>query len=149
MVIAFTSGEIWAVDTSWLRWWEGKIWLNPVVDLFSKKLEDYSSFLQSLGVEPPFGWIAGFEDIEGLLLDYEAPPGRFKIPGLEHACLTKQFEQSGQFFPSDGACNALRPFFEALCHKCAIEPPRHIIPDPVQNPEKGLIGGWYPRLSDS
>jgi hypothetical protein len=38
------SGEVWAVDTSWLRWWKGKIWLNPVVDLISKKLEDYCYF---------------------------------------------------------------------------------------------------------
>ena len=135
VVMAFTTGEIWAIDASWLRWWGGKIWLNPIVDLFSKKLEDYSFFLQSLEMEPPFSWIAGLEGIEGLLLDYEPPRGRFKIPGMEPPCLANEFEKSGLFSPGALARDALRPFFEGLCHMCAMEPPRHIIPNAVPRSE--------------
>lgn len=128
VVIAFTTGEIWSVDTSYLRSWDGKFWLNPIVDWFSAKLESYGSYLQSLGVEPPFSWIAGFEDIEGRRLGWNAPPGRMMIPGFERPCLAKGFEVEGRYSPDRAAREALRPFFEALCHKCAVDPPRHIIP---------------------
>ncbi|HEY6845182.1 MAG TPA: hypothetical protein VI320_03100 [Terracidiphilus sp.] len=133
VVIAFTTGEIWSIDTSYLRYWNGKIWLDPIVDWFSKKLEAYGSYLQSLGVEPPFSWIAGFENIEGRRLGLDAPPGRMMIPGFERPCLAKAFEVAGNYAPGDAAREALRPFFETLCHKCAVEPPRHIIPDSVHN----------------
>jgi hypothetical protein len=134
VVIAFATGEIWAVDTSWLRWWTGKIWLNSVVSMFKKKLEDYSYFLQGLGIDPPFSWIAGFEDIEGLILDYEAARGYRRFPGYEFPCLAKSLEQSGNYSPGDNTDEVLRPFFESLCDKCAMEPPRHIIPAANQSP---------------
>lgn len=133
VVIAFTTGEIWSVDTSYLRSWGEKIWLNPIADWFSAKLEAYGSYLQSLVVEPPFSWIAGFEGIEGLRLGWDAPPGRVMIPGFERPCLAKGFEVAGSYAPDQSAREALRLFFETLCHKCAVEPPRHIILGAVQN----------------
>ncbi|WP_348270069.1 hypothetical protein P8936_06470 [Edaphobacter paludis] len=116
VVIAFTTGEIWSIDTSYLRYCSGKIWLNPIVDWFSEKLEAYGLYLQSLGVEPPFSWIAGFEDIEGRRLGWDAPPGRIMIPGFERPCQAKGFEVAGSYAPGEAAREALRPFFETLCH---------------------------------
>lgn len=133
VVIAFTTGEIWSIDTSYLRYWDGKIWLGPIVEWFGQKLEAYGSYLQSLGVEPPFSWIAGFEGIEGWRLGWDAPSGHMMIPGFERPCLARGFEVTGTYAYDQPAREALRPFFETLCHKCAVEPPRHIIPDAVQN----------------
>lgn len=133
VVIAFTTGEIWSIDTSHLRHWSEKVYLNPIVDWFSEKLEAYGSYLQSLEIEPPFSWIAGFEDIEGRQLSWDPAPGYVMVPGFERPCMAQGFEVAGSYTPGEAAHEALRPFFETLCHKCAVEPPRHIIPNAIHN----------------
>lgn len=132
-VIAFANGEVWSIDTSWLSWWSGKIHLGLIVQWFAGKLEDYSSYLKCIGVEPPYTWIAGFEDIDSFLLEWDAPPGKIRVPGYEFPCLTNSIEVEGSFTPGESAQIALRSFFETLCDKCATKPPRHLIPDADSN----------------
>ncbi len=133
IVIAFTTGEIWSIDTCNLDAWNGTLWLNQIVSSFAQGLEKYSSYLQSLGIEPPYTWIAGLEGIDGRYLDWATPQGQQRLASYiqQHPCLTNSIEVQGTYAKGQSAKDALRPFFEELCNKCVVEPPRHIIPAEV------------------
>ncbi len=139
IVIAFTTGEIWSIDTNYLKSRVSPISksrvsvidLNLIVQCFNQKLKEYGSYLQSLGIEPPYTWIAGLEGITNFGLVWQSVRENHKMSELHHPCLTNSIEVQGTYEKGQTPQDALLPFFAEVCDKCAVEPPRHIIPAAV------------------
>ena len=82
IVFAFTTAEVWSVDTYWLEAYRDEQG-NPTISssqeqAFRNALVGYSKFLQALGINSPFKWIAGMEGLRGRLLYLPSPPGRVR-----------------------------------------------------------------------
>jgi hypothetical protein len=89
IVFAFTSGEVWSVDTYLLEAYRDDK-DRPTVPSDEKQfqvaLAAYANFLVKLGMTPPFRWIAGMENLKGRLLYIPVPPGRMRFPGPHSQC---------------------------------------------------------------
>ena len=115
---AFETGEVWSVDTSNLSVGQDKLYLESIVKSFAAALEDYGEFLQRLGLDPPFQWIAGLSGIKNRRLAVVPPLGHIDIhPGPE--CLADPITQSGTYEAGQQAKTALQPFFDLICRKCS------------------------------
>ena len=115
---AFETGEVWSIDTSNLSVGQDKLYLETIVKSFAAALEDYGGFLQRLGLDPPFQWIAGLSGIKNRRLAVVPPPGQIDIhPGPE--CLADPIIQPGIYEAGQQAKTALQPFFDLICRKCS------------------------------
>jgi hypothetical protein len=125
-VFAFTTGELWSVDTSHLGLAKEKkhLYFLNIAQMLVPKLRDYGQFLQSIGIQPPFKWIAGMEGIKGWRLKVPPPPGYSDAPG--ETCLSDVVEASGTYDLQQPRALALRPFFNQLFRKCGMTIPPHI-----------------------
>ena len=68
VVFAFDTGELWTIDTfpvATIRQHpKAAIPLDEIA--FTKKLEEFSTFLERLGIARPHRWIAGIDGLKGL-----------------------------------------------------------------------------------
>jgi hypothetical protein len=123
VVCAFTSGEIWTVDTYWLQAnaREERYYIPPVEPSFRNSLTAYGKFLQNIGVEPPYRWIAGMESLKGRDLYMPTPQGHMRVwPGPDGKCLVDVVCESGSYSPGDAPGPTLKPFFSKLYNSCGI-----------------------------
>jgi hypothetical protein len=124
VAFAFKTGELWAIDTSLLAAASADLLAVDIENLFTERLEQYGGFLTSLGLQPPYHWIAGITAIKGRRLQRPPPPGQFWIPGWPSPqCLTETIETAGEY---DGGKSALDPFFKAIFDACGVAPPDHL-----------------------
>jgi len=121
VAFAFETGEIWSVDTSILNIDKRKnLYFLDIARAFVVGLHNYGLFLSNLGVEPPFGWIAGLEGVKGWRLQLPTPHGRASVfPG--NSCLSESITANGSYDLKQTPGVALRPFFTQICRKCAME----------------------------
>jgi hypothetical protein len=123
IVFAFTSGEVWSVDTYMLEAYRDDK-DRPTVPSDEKQfravLAAYANFLVKLGITPPFRWIAGMENLKNRLLYIPVPPGRMRFPGPHGQCGEDVISESGLYSPGDPAGPALKPFFEKLYNACGV-----------------------------
>lgn len=123
IVFAFTSGEVWSIDTYLLEAYRDDK-DRPTVPSdeipFRVALEAYANFLVKLGITPPFRWIAGIENPKGRMLYIPAPPGRMRFPGPHGQCAEDVISESGIYSPADPPGPALKPFFEKLYNACSV-----------------------------
>lgn len=75
IAFAFETGEIWSVDTTLLSYATDRIFSTEIDRSYISGLQNYSRFLQSLGVKPPYLWIAGLVGIKGRYLRYPDKSG--------------------------------------------------------------------------
>jgi hypothetical protein len=123
VVYAFTTGELWSIDTYWLDAMtrENRNEVPNVDQDFRNTLKDYGAFLAKLGIKPPYRWIAGMEDLKGRDLFVPAPPGRtaaFNRP--QGKGLVPVVEASGLYSPGDSPAAVLKPFFVKLYDSCGV-----------------------------
>jgi hypothetical protein len=122
MVFAFTTGEVWAIDTYLPSAARDYIPLDE--KSLSKSLKEYASFLSRLGIEPPYRWIVGIEGVKGKGIYVPAPPGRMSsYPGPRGHCVVDPLVQEGTYAPGDDARTSLRLFFEHAFDSCGLERP--------------------------
>lgn len=118
-VMAFTSGEIWAIDAYLLDAGsqDNKRILYPLEKMLCPALANYAGFLERLGVKPPYHWIAGVEDTKGrgMLLPSQISP--------RGPCLVEVVTESGEFVEGDTPGKALEPFFAKLYDACGVAMP--------------------------
>jgi hypothetical protein len=123
VVFTFATGEVWSVDTYWLDAYKDAD-VRPTVPSdeasFRKALQHYASFLERLGVKPPFRWIAGMENLKGRLLYVPARPGYMRLGGPQGKCLEDVIVESGTYTPGDPPGPTLKPFFEKLYNACGV-----------------------------
>jgi len=122
----FETGEIWATDTNLLAYDTDKLFYMDIQNKCTKSLTIYSQFLQRLGIEPPYNWIAGLTGIKGRALEYPAKPGHSWIRDSGPIYLAGTIEVEGQFAAKESALVALLPFFEKLFEKCGRPRPEHL-----------------------
>lgn len=114
VVYAFTTGEVWAINTIFLSFMTDRIWLEE--RRFTESLQLCVKFLDELGVHGPYRWIAGMEDIEGRFLSTGDAFDRRYGP-----CMTGVIETEGHFTVGDDPAKALEPFFVAVFDQCGAQ----------------------------
>jgi len=117
----FDSGEIWSTDTRQLAFAKSNRLIPLDMNKFARSLTDYADFLLALGLEPPYCWIAGMEDLEGWRLPVPGLDGPFSLTGY---CITDLIQKIGRFSPGDDPLQALTPFFQAFYEACNVEYPQ-------------------------
>jgi hypothetical protein len=124
-VFALNTGEVWTVDSYLVAATRDQT--SPSIPLdensFARPLENYSAFLERLGLEPPYRWIAGIDGIKGRGLYIPAPQGRMNLPFPRGSCVVECVSESGLHTPGESARRSLRPFFDAIYDKCGVERP--------------------------
>jgi hypothetical protein len=125
VVFAFTSGELWTIDSyildALMR--DKRSVILPMENEFRKTLEEYSSFLTKLGIAPPFRWIAGMENLKGRSLIDEA--GRMAaFRGPTGVCLSDVVIEEGTHSPGEAPGKSLEPFFTKLFDACGVGRPQ-------------------------
>jgi hypothetical protein len=124
-VFAFNTGEVWTVDSYLVAATRDQT--SPSIPLdeasFARPLENYSAFLERLGLEPPYRWIAGIDGIKGRGLHIPAPQGRISPPFPRGSCVVDCVSESGLHTLGDAGKQSLKPFFDAIYDKCGLERP--------------------------
>jgi hypothetical protein len=121
---AFETGEVWGVDTSLLSANSLKhLHFLAIAQALLKGLSNYGAFLHNLGVEPPFDWIAGLEEVKGWKLQLPTQnQGMFS----GNSCLSRIITANGSYDLEHTPGVALRPFFNQLFRKCATQCPEFV-----------------------
>ena len=119
VVIAFTSGEVWSVDASYLEEMKEYKQIPAPEGFYPAALKQYAGFLSNLGIEPPYRWIAGMEDLRGRGVRDPASPMRAPIG----PCTDDVIIREGLYTPGESPEAALRQFFARLFDACGVSYP--------------------------
>ncbi len=126
VAFAFNTGEIWCVDTSVLQiTGQRNLYFLDIARALIRKLRGYGEFLQCLGIQPPFNWIAGLEGVKGWRLNSPSPQNYITTSRGE-TCLSDVIVASGTYDLNQSAATSLRPFFSQIFKKCSSKIPEHI-----------------------
>jgi hypothetical protein len=125
VAFAFEAGEVWSVDSSLFIDSQNRIFFHTIAKVFIARLKNYGVFLQNLGLEPPFDWIAGLEGVKGWRLQVPPPPNHVSLfPG--NTCLTEIITARGIYDLKRSSAITLRPFFDQIFRKCSTQFPDHL-----------------------
>ena len=118
-IIVFCTGEIWSVD-AWQMLAYGR--RDPPVlllkeDDFARSPVNYATFLNNIGANPPYRWIAGIENIEGRHLGIQ------KIELHNAVCLVDLIEEEGIYTMDIDPKQALCHFFSKIYDSCGVKRP--------------------------
>lgn len=120
IAFAFTTGEIWSVDTEWL--FSDKTRIPFIEEYYVQRIQNYAAFLRLLGAESPYRWIAGITGIKKRKLIRPDLPGRSFI-NTPLICLSDTIEAEGVYDGKQDARNALMPFFKKIFEACGVPRP--------------------------
>lgn len=123
---AFTSGELWSIDTTVLQISGLKeLYFVDIASVLVQKLRGYCEFLTGLGLEQPFDWIAGLEGVKGWKLRVPPSPNHVSASSGQ-SCLSNPIVAKGVCDIQRSPALILRPFFERLFRACGTTIPGHI-----------------------
>jgi hypothetical protein len=126
VAFAFSTGEVWSVDTAILQISGlGNLYFLDIARTLVQKIRCYGEFLQCLGIQPPFDWIAGLQGVKGWRLNVPPPPNHINASRGE-TCLSDVVMGNGTYDPQQPPATTLRPFFSQLFKKCSMKIPEHI-----------------------
>ncbi len=105
-----------------MTYFPGVILVGEIEKLFTERLPKYGSYIMSLGLDPPFHWIAGISDTKGLCLRVAAGP-LIAGPLPSHECLAEHIDaehidEEGTYDGKQSPADALVPFFGKIYRKC-------------------------------
>jgi hypothetical protein len=122
LVFAFTTGEIWSIDTYWLNVRADGQRVVPAAEKdLRRALVEYGNLLQRMGVPHPYRWVAGMEDLKGRALYVPPPPNHHKsFSTHDGECLVDDVIESGLYSPGDLPGPILKPFFVKLYESCGM-----------------------------
>jgi hypothetical protein len=126
VAFAFETGEVWSVDTSTLRVSGEQM---PFIERdFAFRLDWYAQFLSTLGIKPPYQWIAGLIGVKGRRLEVPPPEGRANFPGtVQPKCMAEIIWETGLYDGIQTPINALLPFFfRKIFEKCGVSRPDYL-----------------------
>lgn len=109
LVYAFTSGELWSLDTLLMQVDINRIFFDP--EKYAKALVQFADMLIRIGVKGPYQWIAGIDGMKGR---------RLAVAGRERAlppapCLAESVVVEGEYSGvSKDARLAIEPFVERV-----------------------------------
>jgi hypothetical protein len=123
IVYAFTTGELWSIDTYWLHLL-GSDKRNEVPQLdneLRQTLLEYGEFLKKLSVTPPYRWVTGMESLKGRNLFVPSRSGYGPVgQGPQGRALKDIVEASGTYSPGEPTAKVLRSFFTQLYASCGV-----------------------------
>jgi hypothetical protein len=120
VAFAFETGEVWSVDTELMTYFPDGILIGEIENLYPDRLLKYGHYIVSLGLAPPFDWIAGISDTKGRYLRVPIPVSA-TYQGPE--CLAEQIIVEGNYDGKQSPADALAPFFNMIYHKCGMSRP--------------------------
>jgi hypothetical protein len=127
VAFAFETGEVWAVDTWFLAAAPGHLLGVEIEQAFTRSLHAYARFLGSLGMTPPYQWIAGIIGAKHRRLQFPPPEGQMRNPMWgEDECLSEQISTEGSYDSRQTPTSALLPFFNAIFAKCGVSRPDYL-----------------------
>lgn len=106
VIYAFTSGEVWTIDTALLSYEPNAIIFDETK--FVAALIDCAILLRRLGIEGPYRWIAGMDGVRGRRLSIAGRGATFPTATWNNNVVTSSGGFSGA---EDEAVEALEPFF--------------------------------------
>jgi hypothetical protein len=121
VAFAFITGEVWSIDTILLNF-DDKIYFDEIATNLVKRLRDYADFLNNLGIEAPYRWIAGIEGVSRMKLSF-AGQGQFATHFGGPICLSDTVMEGGLYDGKEDATTALSTFFDKIFKKSGARRP--------------------------
>lgn len=130
VAFAFETGEIWAIDTLLMSADPSAIYVGELEKIWPARLkEDYAVFLQRLGLQFPYRWIAGLAGVNHRRLQVPLPQGQMRMLGWQGPeCLSDEIIAEGTYDGVQSGISALLPFFELVYRKCGTRRPNYYLP---------------------
>jgi hypothetical protein len=123
VAFALVTGEIWSIDTTFLSLDQETI---PFIEEYlSRCFADYLRFLESIGLEAPFKWIAGMTGVKGRRLQVPPPPNHYSMSAGPR-CASATIVSSGRYDLGQAPSVALTPFFNDIFEKCGRPRPEYL-----------------------
>jgi hypothetical protein len=127
VAFAFETGEVWAIDTWLLGTHPSELFIGELERWWTVRLAEYATFLQRLGLQAPYRWIAGVTGVKNRWLQLPLPPGQMMFPGSRGPeCLADEIIIEGSYDGEQLPISALLPFFDAIYHKCGMRRPDYL-----------------------
>jgi len=122
VAFAFETGEVWSVDTALMTYFRPGILYGEIEKLYVDRLPKYGRYIASLGLAPPFHWIAGISGTKGRTLRIPVPGFS---PGIKTGpeCMAEDIVKEGDYDGQQSAAAALAPFFNEIYHACGLKRP--------------------------
>ncbi len=124
VAFAFNTGEVWSIDTWALNYGRDMIYFGEIAPRLIRRFREYSRFLQALGMNPPYHWIAGLEGVLRMKLAVPAPVGFTSFGGP--TCMSPSIVDGGRYEGTIDAALALDSFFSKIFKKCGAARPEHL-----------------------
>jgi hypothetical protein len=112
LCFAFRSGELWAIDASPAHL-EGILPFDE--QRIAKSLEIGAAFLEKLGIEGPYRWIAGIDAVKGKRLTLPDRPDRTFGPFRSNV-----IESAGKYSIDEPPNDVLRKYFDLVFDQCGL-----------------------------
>jgi hypothetical protein len=127
VTFVFETGEVWGInafmlDNSGIRATDQSTGIIPfahtaIVEAF----RNFTALLRRpMEVPTPYRWTLGMEDLKGRQLVVPTLNGAWSNP-MGH-CLVSEIVEEGSYEPGQSHYKCLRPFFEKLVSRCALDP---------------------------
>lgn len=126
VAFVFNTGEIWSIDCTMLVYnAAGNI---PYLEkLLIDRLQDYALLLSSLGINPPYRWIAGVTGVKDRRLEIPPAPGHMVMAGwYGPRCLSDTIVKEGIYDGSHSPAASLLPIFNAIFDSCGVPRPDYL-----------------------
>ena len=125
VAFVFDTGEVWSIDTTLLTYDQGNI---PYLETYYiDALKNYSRLLASLGMKPPYRWIAGVTGVKDRRLNIPPAPGHTLLSGWRSPlCLSDTITEEGAYDGQQTPASALFPLFKAIFDKCGTPRPGYL-----------------------
>lgn len=120
IVFISTNGELIVVWITNYRGHSDRPAIRDRTSDFAMCLKNYSEFLITLGISPPFKWQVVMEGTQDLPI---ITSGRLGTPTPSGKCLVSVISAGGDYTPDDDPITVLRGFTEKLYDSCGLEPP--------------------------
>ena len=117
VAFAFETGEIWSIDTVTLAYSQNTLVMEEIEKQCTNAFDDYQRFLFSLGLRPPYQWIAGITGVKGWQLLKPVPLGMMR-PFRSHTCAKEMIDAKGACDGTQSSASVLLPFFEEIYNRC-------------------------------
>jgi hypothetical protein len=127
VTFAFERGEIWGInafmlDASGIRPRDQGPGIIPFAHtVIVEAFKNFTALLRRpMEVPMPYRWILGMEDLKGRQLVIPTPSGLWSNP--MGRCLVDEIVEEGTYQADESHYRCLRPFFEKLVSRCALDP---------------------------
>jgi len=126
LAFAFKTGEIWSIDTRFLKNTSKRLYMMEIEEAFARGLQQYAFFLKALNINEPYRWAAGLFEVKGRQIAYPPPPGHQWLRDGGPACVSDIIEAEGEVKLEEGSITTLLPLFKKIFAECGLDRPDYL-----------------------